>query len=182
MHTKNPPSITYVKAKVYYKLYLAILLLFCQGTTAVAADLAQYKKMAENTIEQAASGHISDIDALIVQQEMMIKIGINACNEYASKNPSAKRTMDLVTSNVESMKKLSLHEIEEKWHEGGEFKKNGITIDDHFSELGSLIDAVIHPATSYIALNHFKKNKNKNHLQQVVAELTEVLAHIAQVK
>jgi len=165
------------------KLSLAILVfLLCQSTNVFAADLAQYKKIAEHTIEQAKSGHINDIDALIAQQEIMIGIGIKACNEYATKNPGAKQALSLVTSNAEGMKKLSLHDIEEKWHEGGIFKKNGITIDDHFGELGSLIDAVIHPATSYIALNHFKSNNDKSHLQQVVAELTEVLAHIAQVK
>ncbi|MCI0505225.1 MAG: hypothetical protein L0Z73_03870 [Gammaproteobacteria bacterium] len=76
------------------------------------------------------------------------------------------------------MKQLSLSEIEEKWHHGGELKKNGYEVkDDHFGQVGNLIDAVIHPPTTYIALTKYKTDGNKEHLEQVVAELSEVLVH-----
>jgi hypothetical protein len=85
----------------------------------------------------------------------------------------------VVTSNAKMMKQLSLAQIEEKWHQGGELKKYGYTLkDDHFGDVGNLIDAIIHPATSYIALNNFKASGDQAHLQQVVAELSEVLVHL----
>ena len=145
-----------------------------------AADMTKYQKLAQDTIEQAKQGRIRDIDQLIAVQDQLIKIGVDACNEYAEKHPKSKKILELVTTSAGTMKQLSLHEIEEKWHEGGELKKHGYAIkDDHFGQVGNLIDAVIHPATSFIALNRYKKDNKPEHLDQVVAELSEVLAHIA---
>jgi hypothetical protein len=145
----------------------------------VAGGLAEYKKLAKNTIEQAQKGTISNIDALIAQQATLVDLGVDACNHYSNKHPKAKHILDLVTSNANVMKQLSLSEIEKKWHHGGELKKHGYSVkDDHFGAVGNLIDAVIHPATTYIALNNYKKDKKAEYLQQVVAELSEVLVHL----
>jgi hypothetical protein len=155
------------------------LLLLGFITSVSAADLTEYKRLAEDTIKQAQSGRIHNIDQLIAQQEKLVAIGVAACDEYADKHPKAKRILGLVTSNAESMKHLSLSEIEEKWHHGGELKKNGYEVkEDHFGQVGNLIDAVIHPATTYIALTNYKNDGNKDHLEQVVAELSEVLVHL----
>ena len=124
-------------------------------------------------------GHVSDIDYLLEQQARLVKLGVEACIQYSKKHPKAKRILELVTTNAETMKQLSLSEIEEKWHHGGEFKKMGYSVkEDHFGAVGNLIDAVIHPATTFIALSHYKQDKKPEHLQQVVAELSEVLVHI----
>jgi len=156
------------------------LLLLGQLSSAFAADLVEYKRLAEDTIKQVENGHVNNIDQLIAQQEKLVHIGVDACNDYVSKNPTAKPVLGLITSNADAMKQLSLIEIEEKWHEGSELKKNGYeeAQEDHFGPVNNLIDAVIHPATTYIALNDFKKDGNKAHLDQVVAELSEVLVHL----
>ena len=149
------------------------------STINVAGELSEYKRLAQHTIEQAQKGAISNVDELIEQQARLVQLGVEACNAYGNKHPKAKRILDLVTSNADMMKQLSLSEIEEKWHHGGELKKHGYTVkEDHFGAVGNLIDAVIHPATTFIALNHYKKDRKPEHLDQVVAELSEVLLHI----
>ena len=147
-------------------------------TTVSAADLTEYKRLAEDTIKQAQDG-VKDIDQLIAQQEKLMQIGIAACDDYAKKHPKTKSVLELVTSNADTMKQLTLNEIEEKWHHGGELKKIGYEVkEDHFGQVGNLIDAVIHPATTYIVLTKYKQDGNKEHLEQVVAELSEVLVHL----
>ena len=149
------------------------------SSTVVAGELSEYKRIAKHTIEQAQNGKISDVDALIAQQAKLVQLGVEACTNYGNKHPKAKRILELVTSNADMMKQLSLSEIEEKWHHGGELEKHGYTVkEDHFGDVGNLIDAVIHPATTYIALNHYKRDQKKEHLDQVIAELSEVLVHI----
>ena len=167
------------RAKKVIGLITSGLILFGCVTVVSAADLDEYKRLAEDTIKQAQNGHVEDIDQLIAQQEKLMQIGVAACDDYAKKHPKAKRILGLVTSNAESMKQLTLGEIEEKWHHGGELKKNGYEVkEDHFGQVGNLIDAVIHPATTYIALNKYKNDGDKAHLDQVVAELSEVLVHL----
>lgn len=167
------------QAKIIFRIIVSGLLFLGQLTSVIAADLSEYKRLAEDTIKQVQNGQIDDIDLLITQQEKLVQIGVAACDDYASKNPKAKPVLGLVTSNAGNMKQLSLSEIEEKWHDGGELKKNGYEVkEDHFGPVGNLIDAVIHPATTYIALSNYKKDRDKAHLQQVVAELSEVLVHL----
>lgn len=155
------------------------LVMMLATSISIAGELSEYKRLAQQTIDQAQNGKISNIDELIAQQEKLVQLGVDACNDYSSKHPKAKRILELVTSNAGAMKQLSLSEIEEKWHHGGELKKHGYTVkEDHFGAVGNLIDAVIHPATTYIALNKYKRDQKPEHLQQVVAELSEVLVHI----
>jgi hypothetical protein len=149
------------------------------SVVSIAGEWSEYKRLAQDTIEQAQNGRIANIDTLIEQQAKLVQLGVEACNSYGNKHPKARRILDLVTSNADMMKQLSLSEIEEKWHHGGELKKNGYEVkEDHFGAVGNLIDAVIHPATTYIALTNYKRDKKPEHLEQVVAELSEVLVHI----
>lgn len=167
------------KAKNVFSLVTSGLFSLGFLTTVSAADLTEYRRLAEDTIKQAQNGHIRDIDQLIAQQEILMQIGVAACDDYAKKHPKSKSILDLVTSNADTMKQLTLSEIEEKWHHGGELTKNGYEVkEDHFGQVGNLIDAVIHPATTYIALNKYKNDGDKAHLDQVIAELSEVLVHL----
>lgn len=154
-----------------------MVLAFCSNV--YAGELSEYKKLAQYTIEQAQKGKISNVDDLIEKQAMLVQMGVDACNNYGKKHPKARRILELVTSNAGAMKQLTLSEIEEKWHHGGELEKNGYTVkEDHFGDVGNLIDAVIHPATTFIALSHYKRDNKPEYLEQVVAELAEVLVHI----
>ena len=177
------------KVKTMSSKFPAIVFLLGIPLFAFAADFSRYKQLATDTIEQAKKARennskIDDIDGLIKMQEQLIEIGVEACNEFAAANPDSSKVLNLVTTNANQMKLTSLEEIETKWHGGTELEKHGYTLkdDDHFGPVGNLIDMVIHPATTYIALNEYKKTGNKSHLDRVVAELSEVLAHISQLQ
>lgn len=161
------------------KVLLRCLLLLCFTATVEASTLSEYKQLAEDTIRKIQSGNVYDIDQLMAQQARLIQLGAEACEEYARQNPQSQNILNLLVSNAEVMKHLSLDEIEEKWHQGGELKKLGyMAKDDHFGTVGNLIDAVVHPATSYIALSTYKADGDDRHLQRVIAELSEVLVHL----
>ncbi|MBT4760542.1 MAG: hypothetical protein HOO06_02490 [Bdellovibrionaceae bacterium] len=162
------------------------------STSIFAFDKAAYTKIAKETVKEALSGKVSNIDALIKKQETLVKLGIAGCKKYLkshsdSRTPAAvteKKALELVIANADKMKKSSLEKIEENWHDGGVFKKNGVKINeiDHMGEVNSLADTVIHAATSYLALVEYKKQPNKDHLDQVKDELSEVLEHIKHIK
>ena len=168
-----------IRLQKLFGFHISGLLLAGFSLISNAADLSEYKRLAQHTIEIVQNGKVADIDKLIETQARLVQLGVDACNDYARKHPKAKRVLELVTSNADMMKRLSLSEIEEKWHHGGELKKNGYEVkEDHFGAVGNLIDAVIHPATTYIALTKYRTDNNPAHLEQVVAELSEVLVHL----
>ncbi len=170
--------------KVIGKLLVASVLSIMLVSGASAADMASFKKMTKNTIRQAISGSISDIDKLIATQVKMLDIGVQGCKEYAQKSPKDAKIMNLVVQNAEKMKAMTLDEIEDAWHEGGVLKKNGIDFDkiDHMGAALSHMDTVVHPATTYIALKEYKKTKDEDLLDQVKDELSEVLEHLDHIK
>ena len=150
------------------------------GAYAMDMDVTGYKKIARETIKEALSGSISDIDGLIAKQEKLMKMGIEGCREHAKEHPKDAKIMDLVIKNAEKMKAMTLDEIEEAWHEGGVLNENGIDVDsmDHMSTVLSHLDLVVHPATTYIALKEYKKTRDADLLDQVKDELAEVLKHL----
>ncbi len=146
----------------------------------LAMDVASYKSIAKNTIKEALSGSISDIDKLIADQEKLVALGVQGCKDYAKKDSKYEKLMTLVVDNADKMKAMSLEEIEDKWHNGGTLYDNGIDFDaiDHFGPAISYMDAVVHPATTYIVLTQYKKTKDADLLSQVKDELSEVLEHM----
>lgn len=166
-----------------YVMGLAVLLLVGSGI-ASAADLDSYTKIAKTTMNQVTNGSVGDIDKLIAMQEQLISIGQSAIKEYAAKNPSAAKMLNLVNENANKMKTMSMAEIEEQWHEKGYLKSKGISgpLLEEKSVTGSLMDTVVHPATAIIALNEYKKTKDKKLLQQVHDELEEVVHHVERIK
>ncbi|MCI0505226.1 MAG: hypothetical protein L0Z73_03875 [Gammaproteobacteria bacterium] len=70
------------------------MLIFGHITAVSAADLAEYKPLAEYTIRQAQNGHVKDIDQLIAQQDKLVQIGVAACNDYANKHPKEKNILE----------------------------------------------------------------------------------------
>ncbi|MEE8431405.1 MAG: hypothetical protein V3S16_09160 [Candidatus Desulfatibia sp.] len=165
-------------------LYACALIAF-MGTSSLAFEKEAFEKLAKDTIKQVISGSIADIDGLIAIQEKMIALGVEGCKMYVSKAPDAKdkKIMELVIGGAEKMKGMTMDEIEEAWHDGGVLGKNGIDADSiGMGQTMSLMDSVIHPATTYIALKEYKKTKDKALLDQVKDELTAVLEHNKMIK
>ena len=164
------------------KFGLLVLLIFF-SSTAFALDVKTFNKLASDTIKQMNMGVVGDIDALIATQEQLMIIGLEGGIQYLQEKPKDPRPLMHVIEKAEDMKDLSLKEIEELWHAGNYLKSKGIDQDkiDHFGPMMSLMDSVIHPATSYLLLKEYKKTGNRDLLVQVKAELFEVLEHVKHV-
>jgi len=148
------------------------------------ADLDSFTKIAKSTMDSVSNGNVDDIDKLIAMQEQLMSIGQQAITEYMEKNPDSAKMLKLVNENASKMKTMSMAEIESQWHEKGFLKNQGITgaFLEEKSVTGSLMDTVVHPATAIIALNQYKKTKDKKLLQQVHDELEEVIHHVERLK
>ena len=166
-----------------FKSLIAISLLGSCATAANALDVESYENLANNTIRQMNSGVVGDIDAMIAIQEQLIILGMEGGINYLQKSPKGGTPLKLVIENAESMKSLSLDEIETLWHAGEYLKNKGIDQEkiDHFGPMMSLMDSVIHPATSYLLMKEYKRTGNPDLLVRVKAELYEVLEHIKHV-
>ncbi len=161
------------------KWVTVITLTFGFNSITIAADLSEFKKLADATIEQAKSGQIKNIDKLIKMQGQLLSLGKAASKNYGATNPKAAKMMKLIVSQAEKMKTLSLSQIEAQWHEKSYLKGKGIPdalLADR-SKTGIYLDAVINPATTFILLSEYKATKDSKLLKQVVGELEEVLTN-----
>ena len=171
------------------KLLACILMFLVSGfiSNAIAAgdhqfDKATFTKIAKKTIGKVISGNI-DADAMITDMEKLVALGIEGCKEHmneAGTSADEIKVMQMVIDNASSMGSMSLADIEAQWHEGAFAKANGVDISgfDHFSEVLSHYDTVIHPATAIICLKQYKVLADEALLEQVQDELAEVNEHI----
>ncbi|WP_455203933.1 hypothetical protein [Kaarinaea lacus] len=150
---------------------------------ATAGDLAEFRKIAEETIATIHHGKVDNVDQLIVMQERLIQIATQACKQHATRHPEDAEMFRLVTDNAEAMKNLSLAEMHELWHANRFLLQHGVNVEKMWENTvtGSLMDTVVHPATAYIALTQYKQTKNQALLQQVNQELSEAIYHISQI-
>ena len=148
---------------------------------AIAGDWHHFEKMANQTIKAVQKGHPKDIDQLIHLQERLMEIGISACKNRARTNPDDAKMFQLVVNNAESMKFLSLSEIKQQWHAKRFLLSHGIAVEKlhQNSTTGSLLDAVVHPATAYIALREYRRTGDSSLLQQVDQELSEAVFQLS---
>ena len=162
------------------KWIFSIVLYFSICLFALATEFSEFKKIATETIKQVKGGEIKNIDELIEMQSTLIHIGKAASKNYGATNPKSAKMMKLVVAQAETMKTLSLSQIETQWHEKTYLKGKGIpeSLLSDKSKPGNYMDAVVRPATTYILLSEFKRTKDKNLLIQVVDELEQVLHHV----
>lgn len=151
---------------------------------AYSMDVDRYREIANTTIRQMNMGVVGDIDAAITSQEQLMIVGINGGIEYIKQNPRGSTPLQEVLLNAEKMKTMSLDEIEAQWHSGEFLKKKGIDPEtiDHFGPMMSLMDSIIHPATSYLLLKEYKRTGDPDLLSRIRAELLEVLEHVSQLE
>ncbi len=156
------------------------LLSILYSTNTYAEDWQHFENMATQTIKAVKKGHPKDIDQLINLQEQLMEIGLKACKNYAIANPEDAKMFQLVVSNAETMKFLSLQEIKQQWHAKRFLLSHGIPVDklQQNSTTGSLLDAVVHPATAYIALREYRRTRNVELLEQVNLEMSEAVLQL----
>lgn len=149
-----------------------------------AMDFDGFKSLASLTVRQMNMGVAGDIDAMIAIQEELMVIGMQGGVQYLQMNPEGGVALQATILNAESMKALSLEQIEALWHEGQFLQARGIDTEhlDHFGAEVSLMDTIIHPATSYLALKQYKRTGDPDLLTRAKAELMEVLIHLDQLQ
>jgi len=161
-------------------LLVGAMALSFQANSVKAMDVDNFIKMANHTIQEANGGFISNINKLIGMQEELVKLGIEGSNEYIKKHPEHADILGEVVANADNMMRMSLEEIEDQWHMGKHMRAKGYDLDklDHFGPLFSLMDSIIHPATSYLALKEYKRTRNTDFLARASGELIEVVEHV----
>lgn len=145
-----------------------------------AIDKKQYLAIAESTIVQLQKKPLSDMSALIKQQEQLMAIGIQGALDYIAKHHDKAAILGEVIANANKMKLMTLTEIEAQWHHGGYMKSRGYDMQrfEHFGSLYGLMDSIIHPATCYIHLKNYQRKNAPESLDRCVGELIEVMEHV----
>lgn len=159
---------------------LGVVMLAVGAIQANAMDKDQYINIANATIKEANGGFISNVNQLIAMQEKLVQLGVEGSKDYIKRHPEHADVLGEVVANAEKMKQMTLNQIEDQWHSGKYMRSKGYDLDqfDHFGELFSLMDAIIHPATSYIALKDYKISRKDELLGRASAELIEVVEHV----
>lgn len=150
------------------------------ATQTSALDKENYLRLANATISEANGGFITNVNQLIAIQEKLVQLGVDGSNDYIKRHPEHADILGEVVKNADNMKNMTLDEIEAKWHSGEHMRAAGFDLDKlgHFGELYSLMDSIIHPATSYIALQEYKRTRKADLLARASAELIEVVEHV----
>jgi hypothetical protein len=165
-------------------LNITLLAPMLLAAPAQAMDVDTYLGVAEETIKKVKKGKVKDVDKLIAQQEELIRLGIEGALKFAEESPENRKMMHLLVLNSERMKSMSLDDIEKMWHGGEYMKSHGIDINEmgHTDAAMNFYDAIVHPATAFIALTEYKSSKEAELLEQVENELTEVMMHVEHLK
>ncbi len=157
--------------------------LFSSSLYAEVLDIAEFKRIATEVIQESMKGEAADTARMIQQNEALIEMGIEASRSYAAANPQYAKLLTLAADNADAMQKMSLEQVEEEWHEFGFLASHGIDAEsiEHFGAAISLMDSIVHPATAIIAIRAYQTEKDEEHLEQVKAELSEALEHLKHV-
>lgn len=154
-------------------------IMFC-ATPSYADDVAAYKALATETIQSVVGGEVSDVDALLAKQDELIALGVTIAKDVAARHPEGATMLEFTISHVDEMKNASLDAIEDEWHHGGAYGKNGLPHDefDHYGPIIGAKDAIVHPVTAYAALKAYAADHNEEHLETIQEELEEILGQV----
>jgi hypothetical protein len=168
-------------------LLSCIMLSFVMVTAAFAEEaghIEKYEALVKSTIQAIITGSTGDIDKLMADQEVLMEIALEECEEHKEDTPADAKIMDLVINNASRMKTSSLDQLEEDWHDGGILTANGIDFDgmDPVGPTSFLMHMVVHPASAYVAMKEYKSTKDKDLLESAKDELSELLNHLDNLK
>ena len=148
---------------------------------AQALETEKYLETSDAIIKTAKRGKVKDVDRLIGLERELIRLGVEACLEYAEKNPTDLKLMQLIVLNSQRMQNLTLEAIQKEWIEGAYPAAHGVTTEslDAKDPAQRMLNSVVRPATSIVALKDFKKSKNTELLQRVQQETEIARAGVA---
>ncbi len=153
------------------------------ASPAAALDVERFEALVGKTIAAIDSEQVN-IEELYRYQNELIDLGISGVYSFANGNADHAAAMDFVATSAQSMKDLNLVEIETEWHEGGALKAAGIETEALYDddEATTYMEAVIHPATAYIAVRAYEVTGDTDYLDQVKFELEEIVDHFEDIK
>lgn len=151
------------------------------AASAQAFSVSAYKGLAQTAVQEAIDGEVGDVAALYDVLDQLISMGVDGARARAGTDPQSAEILNFTADHAEEMKAMDLDTVEEAWHDYGAYEEAGIDADafDHFGPVISHMDAIIHPATAWIALKAYEQDGDSDHLEQIVDELSEVLEHLS---
>lgn len=170
--------------KLFAALALAVSLLIGASTVDAAsgvspADKAALQSTLEGVVRQAESGSLSSVDAAIETLNGAVEKGKAIIGAVSAQDSANRKVLEFVAASVDKMYGETLQSIEDNWHRGDAIHIAGLgeTYDKIAKDSPAIvaIDSVVHPVTAILALEAYKRDKKKEHLDQVVAELRELL-------
>lgn len=176
----------FVKKNLVLLVLLVIIGFPCSSAIAAEPshgfDVQGYVELAKKSIGLALNENSPDV--IMKNSQKMHEMAKEGCAEHknASDTPKEeKKLMALVLKHADGMLALSHEELDEKWHDGGLAKANGIDIEsmDHFSETMSHYDAVVLAAAVVGLVKEYQQTGNSELLEQVVDELKEAIEHMS---
>lgn len=149
----------------------------------LALDIESFESLVDKTIAVLDSDNV-DVEELYQYQNALIELGVNGVYSYGQDNAEYATAMTFVASSAEDMKALNLEEIETEWHEGGALEAAGIDTDTLYDDdaATTYMEAVIHPATAFIAVRAYDVTGDDDYLEQVRDELEEIVDHFDDIK
>ncbi len=142
-----------------------------------ASSYTAYKQLAESGIQKLSAPAFSDVEGLRSLTNQVIEVGVRGAREYAEQSPGSAKLMNLLVANVDNMRKMTIPEIEEAWHDGGFIEANGINYDFSASDTPDVnhVEAVVHAVTILLLLEEYEKSQDKDMLEQARDEFAEVI-------
>jgi len=147
------------------------------------ADKTAIVSSLEGIIKQAETGSIKDVDPVIAALKGVVEKGKAVVAAVAARDAANRKLLEFVGASVDKMYGEDLESIETNWHKGGAAKTAGPGADfekvDERSPASAAMTSVIHPVTAILALQAYKKEPQKAHLDQVAKELKEQIERMA---
>lgn len=149
------------------------------ASAVAAADKAAIITTLEGVIKQAEADTIKDVDPVIATLKGAIEKGKAVIATVAAQDSTNRKVLEFVAANVDKIYGETLESIETNWHKGGAIKAAGMgavyeKVAEH-SPASVAINTVVHPVTAILALQAYKKDQKRDHLNQVVTELKELI-------
>lgn len=162
-----------------------LALAFAVPSGARAMEVAQYKKLLEETVKEAVSGAIGNPDATTARLEQALKLAVDGAKAFVAREPAHDKVFAALLGDLDRLKQKPADDVEAEWGEDGkQFAANGFDLksNDQFSTAKSFVDVIVHPTLAISLLNEFRKSKDAGLLARIKAELVEAVEHADHLK
>jgi len=167
---------------------ILVMVIGCSfNSMAFALDSYNYTKVAEQIISEIEHEKVrsdAEADAIIIQLRKLVKIGMDGMRVYNPKNESDKVVKEMTLNEGDEWATKEHSYLDSNWHNGKALVKGGVKYNDmdHFSSPINQLDSILHPATSIVIMEKYKRTKKMHQQQAVIDQLSEALQHVESIK